>query len=119
MIEQEVQAFCANNGISVSPPGEPLHVVDPESLPPKVRAFVNDDGSYKGDSSSSGEDADSVDKPAQKGKLPEEFPGHGALEAAGITTYAQLRKAGDVTQVDGIGPATAEKIQAALGEGGE
>ena len=50
-----------------------------------------------------------------KGKLPEDFPGHAALEAAGITTYAQLRKAGDVTEVPGIGKATAEKIADALG----
>ena len=49
MTEQEVQAFCANNGISVSAPGEPLHVVDPENLPESVRQFVNDDGSYKSD----------------------------------------------------------------------
>lgn len=49
MTEQEVQAFCANNGISVSAPGQPLHVVDVENLPPSVREFVNDDGSYKGD----------------------------------------------------------------------
>ena len=48
MTEQEVQAFCANNGISVSAPGKPLHVVNPDELPPTVREFVNDDGSYSG-----------------------------------------------------------------------
>ena len=52
MTEEEVQAFCANNGISVSKVGEPLHVVDVENLPPTVREFVNDDGSYKGSSKS-------------------------------------------------------------------
>lgn len=56
MTEQEVQAFCANNGISVSPAGQPLHVVDPESLPPSVRRFVNEDGSYKGDGTPEAED---------------------------------------------------------------
>ena len=49
MTQEEVQAFCANNGISVSAPGEPLHVVNPDELPESVRAFVNDDGSYAGD----------------------------------------------------------------------
>jgi len=49
-----------------------------------------------------------------KGKLPEDFPGHAALAEAGINTYAQLRKAGDVTEVSGIGPATAKKIAEAL-----
>jgi hypothetical protein len=56
MTESEVQAFCANNGISVSAPGEPLHVVDVESLPESVRAFVNDDGSYAGDDTPEAED---------------------------------------------------------------
>lgn len=50
----------------------------------------------------------------KQGPLPEDFPGVTALQAAGISTYAQLRKAGDVTAVDGIGPATAEKIAEAL-----
>jgi hypothetical protein len=49
-----------------------------------------------------------------KGKLPEDFPGHASLDAAGIHTYAQLRKAGDVTEVKGIGEATAVKIAEAL-----
>lgn len=52
--------------------------------------------------------------PALKGKLPDDFPGHAALVEAGINTYGQLRKAGDVTAIAGIGPATAEKITAAL-----
>lgn len=138
MTEQEVQAFCANNGISVSAPGQPLHVVDPGELPPSVRAFVNDDGSYKGDNTpekkdarheqSKGEadsDPNAVAKnvsdeergpEVKKGKLPDDFPGHAALSNAGITTYAQLRKAGDVTALEGIGPATADKIKTALEE---
>jgi hypothetical protein len=53
--------------------------------------------------------------PAPKqGKLPEDFPGLAALDAAGIHTFAQLRKAGDVTEVPGIGPATAAKIDEAV-----
>lgn len=142
MTEAEVQAFCANNGISVSPPGQALHVVDPESLPPSVRAFVNDDGSYKGDNTPEAEtarheeskgEADSdpnavakspmqaerSDSPKKQGKLPDDFPGYAALAAAGISTYAQLRKAGDVTKIEGIGPATAEKIETALSEDAE
>jgi len=60
MTEQEVQAFCANNGISVSPPGAPLFVVDPENLPPKVRKFVNDDGTYAGDGKQSNDEVGEV-----------------------------------------------------------
>lgn len=152
MTEQEVQAFCANNGITVSPIGRPLRVMDPTELPARVRAFVNDDGTYKGDNTPESEDAaheeskgepdadetairklptDSAEDVERreaelesegkelKGKLPEDFPGHSALAAAGITTYSQLRKAGDVTDVVGIGPATAEKIAEALGESSE
>lgn len=57
MTEQEVQAFCANNGISVSAPGQPLHVVNPDELPPSVREFVADDGTYRGDNTPEAEDA--------------------------------------------------------------
>lgn len=56
MTEAEVQAFCANNGISVSAPGQPLHVVNPDELPESVRVFVNDDGSYAGDNTPEAED---------------------------------------------------------------
>lgn len=125
MTEQEVQAFCANNGISVSAPGEALHVVNPDELPPSVRRFVNDDGSYKGDGTPEAEDgkskvAEFSDQQTQlKGKLPDDFPGKAALEAEGITTYAKLRKAGDVTEVPGIGPATKAKIDEALSQSSE
>lgn len=63
MTAEKVRAFCANNGISVSAPGEPLHVVDVENLPPTVREFVNDDGSYKGDDTpeSEGDETEAVD----------------------------------------------------------
>lgn len=58
-----------------------------------------------------------------KGKLPEDFPGHASLEAAGLTTYAKVRKelAKDkpFDEVDGVGPATQEKIRAAMNESSE
>lgn len=50
-----------------------------------------------------------------QGKLPPEFPGYAWLVESGITTYAKLRKVGDVTTVSGIGKATAQKIAEALG----
>jgi hypothetical protein len=49
-----------------------------------------------------------------KGALPDDFPGRSALSDAGVNTYAQLRKAGDVTALPGIGSATEAKIAAAL-----
>lgn len=52
-----------------------------------------------------------------RGKLPEDFPGGGALEAAGVTTYAGVRKQlQSLEDIDGIGPATAEKIREAMDE---
>lgn len=56
MTEAEVQAFCANNGISVSSVGKPLFVVDPTQLPASVRQFVGDDGKYIGDDTPKAED---------------------------------------------------------------
>ena len=50
----------------------------------------------------------------KNGPLPDDFPGHAALAEAGIKTYAQLRKYGDVTDVPRIGAATEAKIKAAM-----
>lgn len=150
MTEEQVQAFCANNGISVSPVGQPLFVADPTELPASVREFVNDDGTYKGDNKPEAEDArheeskgeadadetavrkqpgDSLEEVERKesaiegsklkGKLRDGFPGKVALEAEGITTYAKLRNAGDVTEVPGIGAATKAKIDEALSQSNE
>jgi predicted flap endonuclease-1-like 5' DNA nuclease len=53
----------------------------------------------------------------KSGKLPDDFPGHAALEEAGITTYAQVRKAqkaDELKDVSGIGDATLANIAEAL-----
>ena len=56
-----------------------------------------------------------AEQPELKGKLPEDFPGYSSLEAAGVTTYAKVRKQFDsLEEIEGIGPATAEKIREAL-----
>lgn len=66
--------------------------------------------------------AKSAEAPAEeakplRGKLPEDFPGHSALADAGITTYAGVRKQLEtIEDIDGIGPATAEKIREAMDE---
>lgn len=63
---------------------------------------------------------DTEEKPTLKGKLPEDFPGYSALDNAGLTTYAKVRKnLGSIEDVEGIGPATAEKIREAMGESSE
>jgi hypothetical protein len=48
MTEEEVRGWCQNNGVNCSPIGTPLRILDPTELPGSVRAFVNDDGTYKG-----------------------------------------------------------------------
>ena len=53
----------------------------------------------------------------KQGKLPEDFPAHAALADAGIHTYAQVRKAikaETLTDIPGIGEATAAKIAEAM-----
>jgi hypothetical protein len=70
--------------------------------------------------------AESAEAPADepkplRGKLPEDFPGHSSLEDAGLTTYAKVRAHLDKFEteegkVEGIGPATLEKIREAMGE---
>lgn len=54
-----------------------------------------------------------------KGHLPEDFPGYPALDAAGEATYAKVRArvtAGTLTEISGIGTATADRIKEALTE---
>lgn len=62
--------------------------------------------------------------PALRGKLPEDFPGLAALEEAGLTTYAKVRKHLDKFdteegKITGVGPATVEKIRTAMNESSE
>lgn len=53
-------------------------------------------------------------EPVDEG-LPTDFPGHEALFSAGIVTRKQLLAYdGDLTEIDGIGKATAAKIHAAI-----
>src|SRR5262245_33974056 len=59
--------------------------------------------------------AEAEGEEVKKGRLPDDFPGIAALHEAGINTYTQLSKVADLTEIPGIGPATAEKIQAELG----
>lgn len=61
-----------------------------------------------------------IEQKPLKGKLPEDFPGYTALEAAGLTSYAKARKRLDaLEEIDGIGPATAVKIREAMRESSE
>lgn len=55
----------------------------------------------------------------RQGKLPDGFPGKAALDEAGYTTYAKVRKLhdqGKLTEVPGIGEITAGHIGEALSE---
>lgn len=50
----------------------------------------------------------------KQGHLPEEFPGYSALDAAGEATYTKVRKRivdGTLTEIPGIGEATADRIK--------
>lgn len=49
------------------------------------------------------------------GGIPQDFPGRDELVAAGHTTLNSVREIEDLTEIDGIGKVTAEKIRKALG----
>jgi predicted flap endonuclease-1-like 5' DNA nuclease len=49
-----------------------------------------------------------------KGPLPKDFPFHDKLHDAGINTYGQLNKVEDLTEIAGIGPASAKAIKKRL-----
>lgn len=50
------------------------------------------------------------DPEVDAGALPGDFPGRDALVEADLTTIAAVHDAGDLTEVEGIGPATARKV---------
>lgn len=52
------------------------------------------------------------DLPAEDAPLPDDMPAREALTAAGVNTLADLLHFGDLTEIDGIGPATLRKINA-------
>lgn len=59
-------------------------------------------------------------EPVDLETLPDDFPGVDKLREAGITTYATVAEHLDaLTDIKGIGDATAEKIRAALAESPE
>jgi hypothetical protein len=53
-------------------------------------------------------------QPPAVGDLPDDFPGRAHLLDAGLGTIEAVRRHEDLTQISGIGPATADKIKEAL-----
>lgn len=89
------------------PPGK----TEPELIPGIAEAETAEAVTAKADGYSADEP-----KPL-RGKLPEDFPGLSSLDAAGVTTYAGVRKQlGKLEKIEGIGPATADKIREAMNE---
>lgn len=121
MNQADLQSYCEDSGVPCHMVGERLRVMDLSQLPDRMRAQFDERGFIKSEQPSAGpavEEHESV-KPL-RGKLPDDFPGHAALEAEGLTTYAKVRKRIDsLTDVSGIGEATAEKIRAAMNESSE
>ena len=121
MNQADLQRYCKDNGVPCHMVGERLRVMDLSQLPDHMRAHFDGRGFIK---SVHPEPASAAveEEPVKvlKGKLPEDFPGHAALEAAGLSTYAKVRKELSADkpfdEVDGIGPATAEKIRSAMNE---
>lgn len=50
--------------------------------------------------------------PSEDAPLPDDMPAREVLTAAGVNTLADLLHYGDLTTIDGIGPATMRKIDA-------
>lgn len=108
-------------------PGKPEPVVDetvqnlrpaPTEKPKLVAVGENGPAGVPGKDPE--EEVDGAQKPL-RGKLPDKFPAKKELEAAGITTYGQLRKeraAHDqsLTHIDGIAEGFDLQISEALGE---
>jgi hypothetical protein len=122
MTQRELETYCKQNGIPCHMIGEKLRVMDLTQMPDHMRANFDDRGFYV-EAAKTVTEAETEEQPTTpqlRGKLPDDFPGHAALEAEGITTYAKVRKRlADLTDIPGIGDATAEKISAAMSESSE
>lgn len=118
MTQREMEVYCRDNGVPCHAVGDRLRVMDLSRLPDRLRAQFDERGFLVTEPVADAPEPEHV-KP-KRGKLPEDFPGHAALEAEGITTYAKVRKRLDsLTEIPGIGEATAEKIKAAMNESTE
>lgn len=110
---EAVEDLTYNPYTSIAPDGSVV-------VSPEVRAVLTDQQNAK---------IDEINGRLRKGEsyvpgaevrpmpLPEDFPGREELATAGITTYPEVHRisdSGTLTDIKGIGPATADKIQAAL-----
>jgi hypothetical protein len=91
----------------------------PGTTEPELRPEIAAAESQKATAPAGADEGAEESKPL-RGKLPDDFPGHSALEAANITTYAGVRRQlDDLESLDGIGSVTADKIREAMGESSE
>lgn len=77
-----------------------------EDLPEHLKPLPSEKG---------GQESDPEPTPPEITLL-DDFPAVDKLRGAGLSTVGDVRRFGDVTQINGIGDATAEKIAAALDE---
>lgn len=121
MDRKDLEVYCKENGIPCDNVGDKMRVMDLSRMPDVMRAHFDERGFLRAEQSETPPLQSGAEPPKPlKGKLPADFPGHAALEAAGVTTYAKLRKRlGDLTEIAGIGEATAEKITTEMGASSE
>ena len=118
MTEKEIETYCANNGIPTQRRTmggvERFRVMDTTQLPMAMREACDERGFFTGSLETAGAMEEVELSPGPVDELPADFPGHAALDAAGLTTLTQVREIEDLTSIAGIGEATAEKITEAL-----
>lgn len=119
MNRSDLETYCRDNGIPCETVGDKFRVMDLSRMPDILRAQFDERGFLNPEQVSEQAEVATPAK-ALRGKLPDDFPGHSALMAEGLTTYAKVRKRLDtLTEIQGIGEATAEKIMAAMNESSE
>ncbi len=115
MTEREIEAYCVANGVPFNRRPlsgvERLRIMDVTQLPMAMREFCDERGFVKIETPAP---LESEEKLTANDLLPVDFPGHAALAAEGITTFAQVREVEDLTSIAGIGEVTAEKIAEAM-----
>jgi hypothetical protein len=119
MTKEDLQQYCKDNGIPCAAVGA-FRVMDLTQLPEHMRENFDERGVFKTPAEvASDPEPEVLGDDLISDDLTEDFPGFAALSDAGYVSKSEVAVLSDddLDSIEGIGPATIEKIREALGGG--